>query len=147
MTPSLPTTTQALVDFDTAARRLLPALERLEQLLDGEIEALTAGDLDALSRHTRDKRRQLRELEAEVSRLQVPGRQGDLRSVAWQEMLARLARCHELNQAIGATLSTQLRQNADLLSLLGHAPAAAGYGPAGKPRAVLAGQGRPLALG
>lgn len=147
MTPSSPTTAQTFVDFDTAARRLLPSLERLEQLLDGEIEALTAGDLDALNRCTQDKRRQLRQLEAEVSRLQVPGRQGDRRSAAWQQMLARLTRCHELNQAIGATLSMQLRQNADLLSLLGHAPAATGYAPAGRPRAVLAGQGRPLALG
>lgn len=141
------TTSTALVDFDTAARRLLPALERLERLLDGEIAALTAGDLDALNRHTQDKRRLLRELEAEVTRLQVPSRQGDARSAAWQQMLGRLAHCHELNQAIGATLSTQLRQNAELLGLLGHAPEPQGYGPAGKPRGLPAGQGRPLAVG
>ena len=147
MTHPAMTSAQAHVDFDTAGRRLLPALERLEHLLDGEIQALTTGDLDALNRHTQDKRRLLRELEAEVTRLQVPGRQGDAHSPAWQQMLARLGRCHELNQAIGATLSTQLRQNSELLSLLGHASAPEGYGPAGQPRKLPPGQGRPLAIG
>lgn len=136
-----------LVDFDTAAQRLLPALERLEQVLDGEVEALTRGDIEALNRHTHDKRQLLRTLQAEMARLEVPGREGDPGSAAWQRMLARLARCHELNQAIGATLSTQIRQNAELLSLLGHAPEPAGYAPAGRTGGLTAGQGRPLALG
>lgn len=135
-----------LVDFDTAAQQLLPALERLEQLLDGEIDALTRGDLDALNRHTQDKRQLLRTLEGEMARLEVPGRRGDPASPAWRRMLARLARCHELNQAIGAALSTQLRQNAELLSLLGRAPEPAGYAPSNRTRGLPA-QGRPLALG
>lgn len=137
-----------LVDFATAAQRLLPALERLESLLDSEIEALGSGDLDALNQHTQGKRRLLRELELEVAQLQVPAGGGEVASADWQRMLTRLARCHQLNQAIGATLSTQLRHNAALLSLLGHSPEPCGYGPAAaRGQALPTGRGRALAVG
>jgi flagellar biosynthesis/type III secretory pathway chaperone len=136
----------SLVDFDDAARTLLPSLEQLEGLLEAEIAALTAGDPATLGEQVHRKRALLRELETRVGALQVPSQRAPRGATLWQQMLARLARCHELNQAIGATVTRQLRDNDQLLRMLGHAPDPVAYGPRGTGTAV-AGPGRPLGLG
>ena len=134
------------VAFDEAARALLPSLEQLEALLQSEITALTSGDPVSLGEQVERKRTLLRELETRVAALEVPSRQAPSDAGLWQQMLARLARCHELNQAIGSTVTRQLHDNEVLLRMLGHAPDPVAYGPRGTGQ-QMAGKGRALGLG
>ena len=123
-----------------ALEQLLSLLSSLEETLQREADALTQGDLEALSAHTVAKQALLRQLQSCMSPASSSFEGHDV-----PELLARLHRCHALNQATGAAISTAMRHNAQLLSMLGQDSTPVAYGRSNASAAGIAHTGRSLA--
>lgn len=123
-----------------ALQQVLTLLEALEDALGHEAKALVAGDMAALSTHTITKRALLRELQGSMDPNSV--------SLAGQdvpELLARLHRCHALNQSTGAAIYSAMRHNAQVLSMLGYDSGPVAYAPHSSSSTGITHSGRSLA--
>ena len=120
--------------------QLLTLLASLEETLQREADALAQGDLVALSAHTGDKQSLLRQLQACMSPASTAFQGHDV-----PELLARLHRCHTLNQATGAAISSAMRHNAQMLSMLGQDSGPVAYAPGRTPATGIPHTGRSLA--
>lgn len=153
MTMAQPDASQqpASVDaIDSVLHPLLNGLEELERCLEAESAALIDGGAGRLLTAVDEKRRALRTVEAVMNepRLRamltrtasedyapsaaIAGASSSLNeptaSPAWQNLMARLTRCRDLNQAAGGAIASSRRSTDQLLHLLGRAPEPGTYG-------------------
>jgi flagellar biosynthesis/type III secretory pathway chaperone len=134
-------------ELERAAARLLPIVVELEQALAAEAAALSAHDADALLFAAEAKRRCLHAADAHLAKvslapLPVGPRPDENRAdheaeaaelPGWHELLARLTRCRQMNQAAGAAIAALRSHNDASLRLLGLTPEPASYGSSGRP--------------
>lgn len=108
-------------------------LERLDALLQLELDALVAGDAGLLPSLAEEKTALCAQLEqCEQARMRASGGQADARSEQLRELTRRVA---QANQRNGAVVATLMRNAQGALAILRGIPQAAGgsmYGPRGQ---------------
>jgi flagellar biosynthesis/type III secretory pathway chaperone len=157
------TVASAAAEIETKIRALLPLLDRLEQALNIEAEALASRDAQALLSAVESKRQGLRSLEAALAETNLPvlieslarqssrdgggeralrGSHSWLKSEllaaavpSWQPLLERLRRCRSLNQAAGGSTAALQRHTQEGLRLLGLLPDPCMYSVSGRTNA------------
>lgn len=121
-------------------KQILTILDSLEDELQKAVDALAHGDLNALSAHTTAKQALLRQLQDKMNPDWAA-----FDSPHVPKLLAKLHRCHTLNESTGGAISNAMRHNALLLSLLGQGSGPVAYEPSRSAKSTIPQNGRSLA--